>query len=191
MRSVPLLRDKGTAYMLAEKYGDQTDVSSDMAALAFGSTAGLKYWVSAFETNAPDSEWGISLPPQDTAVTVVDLYGPSVCVFKTEPERQLATWLFIKWFTEKDQTAKWAEDSSYFPVRKSAAAEMTDFFARNPMYAQAWGWVQYGRTEPTVPGYQEIRGIIGDAMTEIINGADVQATLDKAVEEANAVLASQ
>jgi len=182
---------EGTAYQPAEKYGDQTDVSSNKAAFALGSTAGLKYWVSAFETNAPDSEWGIIPPPHDTPDPVVDIYGPSVCVFKTTPERQLASWLFIRWFTEKEQTAKWAEDSSYFPVRASAAAEMTDFFASKPMYAQAWSWVKYGRTEPNIPGWQEVRGIIGDAMTAIINGADVQTTLDKAVEDANAALANQ
>ena len=68
---------------------------------------------------------------------------------------------------------------------------MTDFFARQPLYAQAWGYVQYGRTEPNVPSYQEVRNIVADAMTAIINGADVQATLDKAVEDANVVEASQ
>jgi multiple sugar transport system substrate-binding protein/sn-glycerol 3-phosphate transport system substrate-binding protein len=177
--------------MTIERYGDQTDVSSNMAALAFGSTAGIKYWVSAFESNAPDSEWGIAPPAHDTPEPVVNIYGPSWCVFKSTPERQLAAWLFLRWFTEREQTAKWAEDSSYFPVRKSAAAEMTDFFARQPLYAQAWGYVKYGRTEPNVPSYQEVRNIVADAMTEIINGADVQATLDKAVEDANVVEASQ
>jgi len=182
---------EGAAYQPAERYGDQTDVSSNMAALAFGSTAGIKYWVSAFESNAPDSEWGIAPPSHDTPEPVVNIYGPSWCVFKSTPERQLAAWLFLRWFTEREQTAKWAEDSSYFPVRKSAAAEMTDFFARQPLYAQAWSYVQYGRTEPNVPSYQEVRNIVADAMTAIINGADVQATLDKAVEDANAVEASQ
>jgi ABC-type glycerol-3-phosphate transport system substrate-binding protein len=182
---------EGTAYQPAEAYGDQTDVSGDKAALAFGSTAGINYWVQAFETNAPDSEWGLAPPPHDTPDPVIDIYGPSVCVFKSTPERQLAAWLFIKWFTERDQTAEWAKDASYFPVRKSAAAEMMDFFADNPLYAKAWSWVQYGRTEPNVPSYQEVRNIIADAMTEIINGADVQATLDNAVEESNVVEASQ
>jgi multiple sugar transport system substrate-binding protein/sn-glycerol 3-phosphate transport system substrate-binding protein len=191
MTLIQRMFEEGIAYQPAERYGDQTDVSSNLAAFALGSTAGLKYWVSAFETNAPDSEWGISPAPHSIAEPVVDIYGPSVCVFNTTPERQLASWLFIKWFTEKEQTAEWAKDSSYFPVRKSAAAEMTDFFASNPLYAQAWSWVQYGRTEPNVPGWQEVRGIIGDAMTEIINGADVQATLDAAAKEANAALANQ
>ncbi|OQY25823.1 MAG: hypothetical protein B6I34_01480 [Anaerolineaceae bacterium 4572_32.1] len=192
MEMLQRMFEEGSAYMPAEKYGDQTDVSSNMAAFAFGSTAGIKYWVSAFETNAPDSEWGIALPPHDTPEPVVDIYGPSVTVFKTTPERQLASWLFIRWFTEREQTAEWAKDSSYFPVRKSAAAEMTDFFASNPMYAQAWSWVQYGRTEPSVPGWQEVRGIIGDAMSEIVlNGANVQETLDAAVAEANEALTTQ
>ncbi|HIP95720.1 MAG TPA: ABC transporter substrate-binding protein [Anaerolineae bacterium] len=191
MTMIQRMFQEGTAYQPAEKYGDQTDVSSNKAAFAFGSTAGLKYWVSAFESNAPDSEWGIAVPPHDTSEPVVDLYGPSVCVFKTTPERQLAAWLFIKWFTDTEQTARWAKDSSYFPVRASAAAEMTDYFASKPLYAKAWSWVKYGRTEPNIPGWQEVRGIIGNAMTEIINGADVQATLDKAVEEANTALSSQ
>ncbi|MFZ5915829.1 MAG: ABC transporter substrate-binding protein [Chloroflexota bacterium] len=182
---------EGTAYQPAEQYGDQTDVSSNKAAFALGSTAGINYWVSAFEANAPDSEWGIAPPPHDTPDPVVDIYGPSVTVFKTTPEQQLASWLFIRWFIEREQTAKWAELSSYFPVRKSAAADMTDFFASNPLYAKAWSWVQYGRTEPNVPGWQEVRNIVADAMTAIINGGDVQTTLDAAAEAANAALVNQ
>lgn len=51
--------------------------------------------------------------------------------------------------------------------------------------------MQYGRTEPIVPGWQAVRGIIGDAMTEIINGTDVQAALDAAVKATNTKLANQ
>ncbi|MDP6932558.1 MAG: GMC family oxidoreductase N-terminal domain-containing protein, partial [Myxococcota bacterium] len=36
-----------------------------------------------------------------------NVYGASVAICRTTPERQLAAWLFLKWFTEPEQQARW------------------------------------------------------------------------------------
>ena len=40
---------------------------------------------------------------------------------KATPEQELGAWLWMKFFTEKDNTAAWATTSNYLAVRQSAA----------------------------------------------------------------------
>jgi len=174
MEFLKKLVDEGLAYQISEQYGDQTDFANQKVLFTFGSTAGLPYYAKAIKGDSGKFafDWSIAPFPHDTPEPVVDIYGPSVTVFKTTPERQLASWLFIKWFTEKKQTATWAMDSNYFPVRRSAAEskEMQDYFAKNPLYKKAFGFLRYGRTEPTIAGWQGVRDALGNAIVAVITG---------------------
>ena len=48
--------------------------------------------------------------------------------------------------------------------------------------------IQFGKGEPSVPGYYSVRGEVEKAYAAIINGDDIQSTLDALNEEANAIL---
>ena len=77
-----------------------------------------------------------------------DYFGASVAVCRTTPEKQVAAWLFVKWFTETTRQARWVEASGYFPVRRSTARELEGYFARNPRYRIAFELLECGRAEP-------------------------------------------
>jgi multiple sugar transport system substrate-binding protein len=113
-------------------------------------------------------------------------------VFKTTPEKQLASWLFIRWFTQPENTARWAMVANYFPVRQSSIdlPEMTEYLAANPVYEKAFELLVYGKAEPAVAAWSQIRGVINNATVAVINGADPKTTLDAAVQEANQLLAA-
>jgi hypothetical protein len=49
--------------------------------------------------------------------------------------------------------------------------------------------IQYGKGEPSVPGYYSVRGEIEKAYAAIINGDDIMSTLNDLNDEANAILA--
>jgi len=189
------LVDGGYAYQIAERYGDQTDFANQKALFTFGSTAGLPYYAKAIKdenTGEPRFEWSVAPFPHSTPDPVVDIYGPSICVFKTTPEKQLASWLFIRWFTQRENNVKWAEVANYFPIRKSAveSEEMQAYMEKNPQYKKAFGFLKWGRGEPSVAAYQTIRGLIADAITAVVTGQKTpQEALDYAVSEANAALA--
>jgi multiple sugar transport system substrate-binding protein/sn-glycerol 3-phosphate transport system substrate-binding protein len=189
------LFDGGYAYQIAERYGDQTDFANEKVIFTFGSSAGLPYYASAIEdeaTGEPKFNWSVAPFPHSTADPVVDIYGPSICVFKTTPEKQLAAWLFIRWFTQAEANVKWAKVANYFPIRESAAqsAEMQEYMAANPNYKAAFDFLKWGKGEPVVPAYQTMRGFISDAITAVVTGqATPQDALDHAVQESNAVLA--
>jgi multiple sugar transport system substrate-binding protein/sn-glycerol 3-phosphate transport system substrate-binding protein len=122
----------------------------------------------------------------------MNVYGASVSMPKTTPQRQLATWLFIKYYTSPAVQAIWSMASNYFPVRRSAAANLQEYLQRHPVYKAAFDLLPYSKYEPSVPGYDFVRDLVAKAMAAIVaQGAAVQPTLDKLNTESNAILAEQ
>jgi len=195
VKSLQVIQDlfnSGCSYEVAESYGEQTDFANQKVLFAFGSTAGLPYYKGSVE-DAGVFNWSVAPPPHAIPEGVVDVYGPSACIFKSTPERQLAAWLFFKYWAETENVTKWATAANYFPLRRSAieSPAMQEYLAANPLYEKAFGFLPSGRVEPSVAGWQEIRGIMDDAMKRAVEGEDPKEILDAAAAEANAVLAVQ
>jgi len=195
IKSLQVIQDlfnSGCTYEVAERYGDQADFANRKVLFTFGSTAGLPYYKSAIE-EAGEFNWSVAPPPHETPDPVVDVYGPSACIFKSTPERQLAAWLFFRYWAEPENVIKWATVANYFPIRKSAIESplMKEYLKKNPKYEKAFGFLKYGRVEPNVAGWQEIRGIMADAMKKAVEGGDPKEILEAAAAEANAILAAQ
>ena len=162
---------KKYAILQAKAYQDQTDFSLGKVVFTYGSTAGLPYYASAIK-DAKDvvKDWGIAPAPHSTKDPVVDLYGPSVAILKTNPDKQQAAFLWLKFLMDKDPNAEWVKATSYFPARASTKDALADFIKANPLYGNAYGWLQYGRGEPTMAAWNPIRNFIGDAQVAVANG---------------------
>ena len=179
------LIESGGAWKPEGSYADQAEFGKGNAAFTMSSTSGTYYYGKAMEdSGGVVKEWGQTILPQsdpDNPKTV--MYGGSFCIFKTTDVKQKAAWLFLKFFTDTEQTAKWGSKSGYMPVRASAAALLDDYFAENPIAKeQIEQIVPFGYPEPSVRGEQEIRGFIEDAMTAAFEGiATSQEALDEAV----------
>jgi len=102
----------------------------------------------------------VALPPHAAAAAPVTvMYGANVCLFKSTPEREREAWRFVKYFTSPEVTARWARETGYLPVRKSAAElpEMKEFYASNPRARHVYEMLPAARGEPNVVGWQEVR----------------------------------
>lgn len=181
---------EGCASPIAEQYGDQTDFGNGDLLFASGSSSGLPFYRGAAAEGAA-FEWSVGPIPHTTAEPVQNLYGASVSIPKTTPEKELASWLFLKYYTSKDVQAKWAEASNYFPVRQSVAEGLGDYFAQDPAYESAFSLLQYGKAEPPTPGYDFVRNLVSEKIAAIAGGADVTTTLDELTDEANKILDEQ
>ena len=181
---------EGCATLVAEAYGDQSDFGAGKLLFTVGSSSGLPFYQTAVDEGAGHA-WGVAAIPHTTADPVMNIYGASVSMPNTTPERELAMWEFVKYYTSPDVQAKWAQVSQYFPVRASVAEGMTDYFAANPAYQTSWDMLEYGYFEPPVPGYDFVRDMVEEAMAAIVDGADVQSMLDELTADANDNLAEQ
>jgi ABC-type glycerol-3-phosphate transport system substrate-binding protein len=106
-------------------------------------------------------------------------------VTQTTPEQQLAAWIFIKWFTSPEIQAQWDVISGYFPTRASTEEFLADYNVENPQWGAALALLPYGYYEPQLISYQGVRDEAQKAFNEIMQGADIQSTLDALTETAN------
>lgn len=77
--------------------------------------------------------------------------GTNIIVFnKAAKAQQDAAWVFIKWFTSPEITAKWAAGTGYVPVRKSAleTETMKQKFAEKPDMEAVYAQLDYAYYEP-------------------------------------------
>jgi len=183
------LTEKGCAAQATERYGDQTDFGNGMSLFTVGSISGLPYYGQAVDEGAGFA-WSVNPPPHSTAAPRMNIYGASQSLFVSTPEEQLAAWLFIKWMSEPEQQATWASSTGYFATRQSAVDLMSEYMDENPTYAKAFTFMgmDFGVESP-VAGYDECRSAVSEMLTNVLDGADIAAELEVAVELCNEYLA--
>lgn len=187
----------------SERFGEQNRFAAGKLLFVAASSSGLPFYASAVARSEKPFKWTIAMFPQASADArpKVNLYGASWSVLKTTPEQELAAWLFMKHFTEKENTAAWAITSNYMAVRQSAAqiaieqvkasSRFADFPEAAEGYAKLYEWIQYGAVESPVAGYDPVRKLIRDMVqTVAVQGeGDPAEALEAAVRQANELLA--
>jgi multiple sugar transport system substrate-binding protein/sn-glycerol 3-phosphate transport system substrate-binding protein len=186
--------DDGCAYLFTEGYPN-SEFAARRAIFTQGSSSGLPYYAADIINEAekadrvPD-EWGFTAIPHFTIDPVQNTYGADVMIPKTNPETQLAAWIFIKWFTTPEQQAEWIKITGYQPTRSSTLDLLKDYISENPQWAEASELLDYTYNEPSyLISYIDVRDLVVDAFYIIMEGADIQDTLDTLTIDANTLQA--
>ncbi len=181
---------EGCATKISEAYADQEDFGDGVLLFSVGTSAGIPYYDRAVK-NGANFHWSITAVPHTTEHPVQNVYGISFSIPKSTQEKELAAWLFIKYFTSSAVQAKWAEVSGYYPVRKSVEEYLTDYYLKYEAYHAGWRLLENCTYEPSVPGYELVRQKASEALSSIANGEDIPHTLDVLNNEANTILFDQ
>lgn len=184
------LAERGCVAEQRERYGDRSEFGAGRSLFTISSISGLAHYTQAVNEGA-GFKWSITAPPRsaDCDAPRVNIYGASQSIFRTNPEEQLAAWLFIKWVSEPEQQATWASGTGYLATRQSTADLLSDYLAKNPTYGKAFGFMSldYG-VEPPVAGYDGCRNAIAEMLTGVLEDEEIQAQLDAVVGQCNAYL---
>ncbi len=100
-----------------------------------------------------------------------------------------AVWAFIDFVTSPEQVKVIADAESAVPSLKSVLDADPTFQPGGDRYLYVLNLEaapDIALPRPATPAYGAIRNAFSDALADIVTGADVQATLDKAVEEIDA-----
>lgn len=181
--------DDGCAYFFTEGFPNP-EFAARRAIFTMGSSSGIPFYAGDVATVAEEQgreadAWGVTAIPHTTPEPVQNIYGGDIMITATTPEQQLAAWVFIKWFTSPEVQADWNRISGYFPTREDTNAFLTDYFTENPQWAQAVELLPYSYYEPQLISYQGVRDAAEEAFNAIMQGADIQSTLDNLTERAN------
>ncbi len=184
----------GTAITVDTKNNEQqTLFTNGDAPFYLGSSTGRAYNASAIQKDPNDAtkgdkfDWNGTVIPQgkdNLGNPKTALYGANAIVFKTTPEKQLASWLFLKYFTSKDVTAYWSIQSGYLPVRKSAAESeaFKTFVSGKPRNRAAFDNAPFGKGEPQPAGWTKARTDIENTETQLLNKQVTAADAVKALQ---------
>ncbi len=132
----------------------------------------------------PDFKYGTSEMPAGSAGSISVLGGEDIAMFNTGNKE--GAWEFMKFMTSdfaQEEMAKCGQ----IPVNKTALESDT---VKNAAYAPFLEAITTAKARPPVASWSEIDGELTAAVTDIIvNGADVQATLDALAAKVDELLA--
>jgi multiple sugar transport system substrate-binding protein len=172
------LWDSGCAYP-TESYPNP-EFATRKALFTISSTAGLPYQIAAFDAeDAIKDEWTLIPFPGKDGGQAVNLFGQYVAIGNTNPERMMATWVFLKYLTSPEVQAKWIGGSAYYPTRSDTLQFLGTYKATNPIWAYGLSFLQYGAAEPAWPSWTSVRRSVGDTFNAILQGtpADIPSLL--------------
>lgn len=186
--------NEGCAYIPDTRFGNTDDFAFGLNPMALGSTAGIPF----IQSNIDESESGVenwvnTTTPWTDDNRVIQLYVPSVIAVPGTPEQNLATWLFLKYLTETENQITWTENTSYFPVRISAAEGLSEeFLSSTPQWTAINDLLASGEAAvyqaPQVVSYQQVRDLVSAAVADVTtNAMDVMEVAERLEAEANEV----
>jgi multiple sugar transport system substrate-binding protein len=179
-----LLRD-GTA-LLSQGFEYQNEFLAGNVAMIEGSSVSI-----AFLEGKYTFDLGVAPLPAGKRDTQL-VAGTDVVVFASTPERRDRAWRFVKWFTDTPQTARWAAETGYLPVRKSAMQHpvLAAKLDAHPGLREAYAQLERAMPQPKAKGWYAGRDILErEAVEPVLRGRMEPAeALRLAAEKANAAL---
>ncbi|MBU1092859.1 MAG: extracellular solute-binding protein [Firmicutes bacterium] len=203
--AMQFLKDNSDVITLPEYWNQQyasTPFINQQTFVTIGSSAGVRYNVPATDptTEQPIFQIGVGPVPYNSARPddkAAIQQGTNISLMKTgTPQEQLASWLFLKYLINTENTTDWAMNTGYLPVRTSAyqstiyqtflnsptANQLPVSMASNAAYTQS-GYMFY---DPAFIGSSRARVQVGLALERIMLGdGDIAAALLEAYTEAN------
>ncbi len=173
-----LLSPDSVAY-LTTGFENQNDFLLGKVAMIRSSCASLSYLDTLIKFDL-----GLAALPAGKRKAVI-LAGTNAVIFsKASPEQRRAAWVFLKWMSEPEQTAKWSAESSYLPIMKSSLSKevMQDKLKRFRGLEQVISQLDYAELEPNEGGWLTGRKVLEtEALEKALRG---QAEPGPALEEA-------
>jgi multiple sugar transport system substrate-binding protein len=171
--------DEGCAFP-TESYPNP-EFATRKALMTMSSSAGLPYQVAAFEEEGAfsDDVWGMIAFP-GVGEGAVNAFAQNSAVVKSNPEQEIASWLFLKWFTSPETMAKWIEVSGYHPTRASTVDLLGDYMEANPLWSVGIDLAPLGVSEPGWASWGTVRRAVQDTFSAILQGdiADIPGLLE-------------
>jgi len=115
----------------------------------------------------------------------VALGGNMITLFPNGDEKIAAAWDLIKYLTNTENHTAFSLASGYLPIHKSAmdTQAVKDYMAADERRETVFGMLENAWSYWHFDAMGTMDWILGDALTEIEGGANVQDTLDDAVDE--------
>ena len=192
METFTRMLENNCAYLFADRYQNTGDFSIGVTPFATGSSAGIPFITSDAATAEMTDEWVVTaFPGADGVGPTIQLFVPSQAILTATPEKEVATWLFVKFLAGAEAQLAWSGATGYFSIRNDIEVTADDFTEPRMPYERfvevqsiLSGESVSVYASPGVPSYSAVRGLVPNVLAEVVNGdAEAAAALADLNEE--------
>jgi len=159
------LYDSGCAWLPEAEYPED-DFAARRGLFATGSVTSIPYQRSAMlQTGSPD-QWEVIPFPGDSE-SALNVYGPSYSILPSTGERELASWLFIRWLLHPENQVPLVEATSAFPLSSTVLDQLNETGTLHPQWFQAAALLTNAIPEPAYQSWFLVRWALSDAATQL------------------------
>ena len=193
---IDLIHTDGSA-RISSGYTHQNDFADGKIGIVQGSTVSLAFMENTIERMEESGEdiitLGIAPLPADIEQAVI-IAGTNVILFKSDSVEVEAAWVFIKWFTEPRQQARWSAATGYIPATRSSFdhPEIQERLQEYPGLIDVMLQVEYAQFEPQRTFWYDGRLFLSEAVEIALYGRmSAEEALERAARLADAELGSE
>ncbi|NOQ22078.1 MAG: extracellular solute-binding protein [Candidatus Aegiribacteria sp.] len=193
---IDLIHTDGSA-RISSGYTHQNDFADGKVGIVQGSTVSLAFMENNMERMEENGEdvftLGIATLPQDREQAVI-IAGTNVILFRSDPDLVAAGWVFVKWFTEPLQQARWSAATGYIPATRSSFdhPEIRERLQKYPGLMDVMLQVEYAQFEPQGTFWYDGRLFLSEAVEIALYGRmSAEDALKRAASLADAELGSE
>lgn len=113
-------------------------------------------------------DWTIVPYPSLDGHEVVLSDGLSYAVIKSDSNRNLAAWLFIRWMQKPENQAKMIIETSTYSLTSTASGELTSFSQKNPAWKKALQFLPQVKSIPLIESWLDAGKVLQDAAWQVV-----------------------
>jgi ABC-type glycerol-3-phosphate transport system substrate-binding protein len=160
------LYEEGCAW-LSDSQFPEDEFAVRRGLFAIGSLSGIPSQEDSFADLTSKDEWTVLPFPSPTNQAGIPVYGPSFQILETDPVKQLASWLAVKWLTSPENQARLAQASKMYPVRSASMEQLDRLTGTYPQWAKSVEFLDQAIPEPPYESWRIVRWAVSDAATQL------------------------
>lgn len=111
--------------------------------------------------------WTVIPYPAADGDQVVLTSGVDFAIPQSEPARQLAAWMFMRWLLEPQQQARLIRAGGTYPLSEHALSGLDAYSRQNAQWETALAWIPESQPAPADARWRTVRSLLQDAAWQI------------------------
>ncbi len=136
----------------------------------------------AMQREGSEDNWEI-IPFPGIEGQPVLVSGFSYGVLESDPERDLAAWLFIRWLSEPAQQARLLKASGTYPLGSEVMTLMNEYTSEHPQWERAVNTIDELTSQPQDADWMVVSPVLEDAGWQLFNSQTKSDDIKKIIEE--------
>ena len=151
------LKDMNPSDALAERKGLFVSASSQE----------IPEFQDAFKLNGNSDDWTIIPIPAVDGKARMAVYGMDYILLQSDPKRQLASWLFVKWMITAQNQKRWSEQTLSLPFHKEVLTQLKGNADLPIPFQEVLNQVENAQPEPALASWNTVRWMLSDASRQL------------------------